>query len=162
MDMMTKFMSTYYLNSPCIGRGVGDRALRPVCEDQLEFAQFPRAATVLKKGSWLARGQRGAGAHLSVSVLINDKLFVLCRVSTVRWIGDAYPRPRLPTALIKAKWRAKRREKRLPRHPGECSRLSQCPLHRYSGLPSCSCVCCRIAEETTLQQLLVCSWLGHL
>lgn len=65
MDM-TNYMSTHYLNSPRIGRGVGDRALRPVCEDQLELAQLPRAVIVLRKGSWLARGQRGVGMHLSI------------------------------------------------------------------------------------------------
>lgn len=96
--------------------------MRLAHEDQSECAQLPTVVTVLEKGSWLARGQRGVGMHLSISVSINDKLFVLRRVLTVRWIGDACPRPRLPTALIKAKWRTKRREKMLPQHPGECSR----------------------------------------
>lgn len=39
---------------------------------------------------WAARG---GYAFIHLSVAINDKLFVLCRVLTVRWIGDASPQP---------------------------------------------------------------------
>lgn len=63
----------------------------------------------------------------------------------MRWTGDADPTPGLPTALIKAKWRAERREKRLPWHPRESSRLSQSPLHKHFWVAQLfPCLCCRI------------------
>lgn len=39
---------------------------------------------------WAARG---GYAFIHLNVAINDKLFALCRVLTVRWIGDASPQP---------------------------------------------------------------------
>lgn len=67
--------------------------------------------------SRLACGQCQVRVRLSISISINGKCVVLCRVSTMRWTSNVYPTSGLPTALIKAKEKSERREKRLPWHP---------------------------------------------
>lgn len=55
------------------------------------------------------------------------------------------PTPQLCSSQLSSQqWRAKRKEKRLPWHPRESSRLSQSPLHKYFRVAQLfPCLCCR-------------------
>lgn len=56
------------------------------------------------------------------------------------------PTPQLCSSQLSSQqWRAKRKEKRLPWHPRESSRLSQSPFHKYFEVAQLfPCLCCRI------------------
>lgn len=109
MNIMTKSMSTYCLNLPRITSGLGYHALRPLHKDPLADTRLGRAvqnpqekrlALTCPKCSRLACVQCKVDVHLSTS--INNKLIVLCSLSSMRQTGDADPTAVLLTALITA------------------------------------------------------------
>ena len=131
----------HYLNLPCIAREVGSHALRPpalgltcICS---AVKNCPKVlAHTCPEWSRLTCGQHMVGTHLSISISVNDKHIVLCRVLVERWTSDAYSIPGLPTVLI----RAQHGEKAAMSPQGRFQSLSPSPLHKDIMVTQLFCV----------------------